>query len=74
MILDEGWYALGDVLAVVPEIDMEALSAHAEEKGVGLILWVIWETLEQKLEAALDQYAAWGVAGIKVDFMSYNFV
>jgi alpha-glucosidase len=69
VILDEGWYRLGDVLEVVPEMDIDELSRHAREKGVGLILWVIWETLEQKLEAALDQYAEWGVAGIKVDFM-----
>jgi alpha-glucosidase len=32
-------------------------------------LWVIWNTLDDQLEKALDQYAKWGVAGIKVDFM-----
>jgi len=69
VILDEGWYRLGDVLDVSPEIDIEALAAHAREKGVGLILWVVWDTLERKLDEALDQYREWGVAGVKVDFM-----
>jgi alpha-glucosidase len=69
VILDEGWYELGDVLKVVPALDMEALAAYAREKKVGLILWVIWKSLEDKLEAALDRYERWGVKGVKVDFM-----
>ena len=69
IILDEGWYKLGNVLEVVPEVNMEELSAYAKEKNVRIILWVIWNTLDDQLEKALDQYAKWGVAGIKVDFM-----
>jgi len=69
IILDEGWYKLGNVLDVVPELNMEELSAYAKEKNVGIILWVIWNTLGDQLEKALDQYAKWGVKGIKVDFM-----
>jgi len=69
VILDEGWYKLGDLLAVVPAINMDALTAYAREKKVGLILWVIWKTLDQQMEPALDQFAKWGVKGIKVDFM-----
>jgi alpha-glucosidase len=69
VVLDEGWYKLGDVLAVVPEINMEELSAYAKQKKVGLILWVVWKTLDDKMIEALDQYQKWGVAGIKVDFM-----
>ena len=69
IIMDEGWYKLGNVLDVVPEVNMEELSAYAKEKNVRIILWVIWNTLGDQLEKALDQYAKWGVAGIKVDFM-----
>jgi len=69
VILDEGWYELGDVTKVVPALDMEKLAAHAREKNVGLILWVVWKTLEDQLEPALDLYARWGVKGLKVDFM-----
>jgi alpha-glucosidase len=69
IILDEGWYKLGNALEVVPEINMEELTAYAKQKNVGVILWVIWKTLDDQLEPALDQYAKWGVKGIKVDFM-----
>jgi alpha-glucosidase len=69
VILDEGWYKLGNVLEVVPEINMEELAAYAKEKNVGIILWVVWKSLDDQLIPALDQYERWGVKGIKVDFM-----
>ena len=69
IILDEGWYKLGNVLEVVPEINMQELAAYAKQKNVGIILWVVWKSLDDQLIPALDQYAKWGVKGIKVDFM-----
>ncbi len=69
IILDEGWYKLGNVLDVVPEMNMEELTAYAKEKNVGIILWVVWKSLDDQLIPALDQYAKWDVKGIKVDFM-----
>ena len=69
IILDEGWYKLGNVLDVSPEINMDELTAYAKQKNVGIILWVVWKTLDDQLIPALDQYAKWGVKGIKVDFM-----
>jgi alpha-glucosidase len=72
IILDEGWYKLGNVLDVAPEINMEELTAYAKGKNVGVILWVVWKSLDDQLIPALDQYAKWGVQGIKVDFMQRN--
>ena len=69
IILDEGWYKLGNLLEVVPEINMDELAAYAKQKNVGLILWVVWKTLDDQLIPALDQFEKWGVKGIKVDFM-----
>lgn len=69
IIMDEGWYKLGDLLAVKPEIDMQELMDYGRERGVGIILWVSWKTLDAQMTAALDQFARWGAAGIKVDFM-----
>ena len=69
VILDEGWYELGDVMKIVPEVDVRELIRYGEEKGVGIILWVVWSTLDEKLEEALDAYQAWGAKGVKVDFM-----
>jgi len=69
IILDEGWYKLGNVLEVVPELNMKELAAYAKQKNVGIILWVVWKTLDDQLIPALDQFEKWGVKGIKVDFM-----
>jgi len=69
VILDEGWYKLGDLLAVVPEMNIEELVAYGKQKNVGIILWVVWKTLNDQLEPALNQFEKWGVKGIKVDFM-----
>ena len=54
---------------IVPEINMEEIVAHAKEKGIGVILWVVWKTLDDQLEEALDQFEKWDIKGIKVDFM-----
>ncbi len=69
IILDEGWYKLGNVLDVVPEINIPEIVEYGKQKNVGVILWVIWKTLGDQLIPALDQYEKWGVKGIKVDFM-----
>lgn len=69
IILDEGWYKLGDLFDINPDIDMQALLDYAKKKNVGIILWVIWKTLDDQLNEALDLFEKWGVKGIKVDFM-----
>ena len=69
IILDEGWYVLGDVMKQVPEINVEELCRYAESKNVGVILWVVWNTLWDKIDEALPLWEKWGVKGIKVDFM-----
>ncbi len=69
VILDEGWYKLGNVLEVVPEMNIEELVAYGKQKNVGIILWMVWKTLDDQLEPAMNQFERWGVKGLKVDFM-----
>jgi len=69
VILDEGWYELGDLFKINPEIDIKELLDYAHRKNVGIILWVVWKTLDDQLHDALNQFEQWGVKGIKVDFM-----
>jgi alpha-glucosidase len=69
IILDEGWYKLGNLLEVVPEMNVEELVAYGRERNVGIILWAVWKTLDDQFEPALNQFQRWGVKGIKVDFM-----
>lgn len=69
IILDEGWSPTTDITKAVPALNMTELLAYANEKKVGVILWVLWTTLDKQMEEALNLYASWGVKGIKVDFM-----
>ena len=69
VILDEGWYKLGDLLSVVPEMDIERLVAYGKERNVGIIPWVVWKTLDDQFLPAMEQFERWGVKGLKVDFM-----
>lgn len=69
IILDEGWYKLGNVTEEVPGINVQELCKYAESKNVGVILWVVWKSLEDKNHEALALYEKWGAKGIKVDFM-----
>jgi len=72
IVLDEGWYKLGNVMEVVPEINMEDLTAYAKQKNVGVILWVVWKSLDDQFDTALDRFQKWGIKGIKIDFMQRN--
>jgi alpha-glucosidase len=69
IILDEGWYVLGNLLEINPDMDIEEIVRYGQQKNVGVILWVVWKTLNDQLQQALDQFEKWGVKGIKVDFM-----
>jgi alpha-glucosidase len=69
IILDEGWYKLGNVLESVPEINVPELCKYAESKNVGVILWVVWKTFWDKMDEAIALYEKWGAKGVKVDFM-----
>lgn len=69
IIIDEGWYKLGNVLDVVPAMNIEEIVAYGKQKKVGVILWMVWKTLDDQLLPALDQFEKWGIKGLKVDFM-----
>lgn len=70
IILDEGWSASTlDLSGGNADLDLEELFAYGKEKGVDIILWVLWNALDKDLEGTLDRFADWGAKGIKVDFM-----
>jgi len=69
VVLDEGWYVLGDLLQQAPDMDVPAIIEYGKSKNVGVILWVVWKTLDDQLQPALDLFERWGAKGIKVDFM-----
>jgi alpha-glucosidase len=69
IILDEGWYPQGQILKSIPEINVPELCKYAENKNVGVILWVGWKPFWDHMDEATTLYESWGVKGVKVDFM-----
>jgi len=69
IIIDEGWYKLGNLLSVEPAMNVKEIIDYGKQKNVDVILWVVWKTLDEQLQPALDLFEKWGAAGIKVDFM-----
>jgi alpha-glucosidase len=78
MTLDGGWYgwfdaatdmSFRDLTKTLPELDLPEVTSYAANKGVGLILWVVWSDLEKQMGKALDYYQSLGIKGIKMDFM-----
>jgi len=61
VLLDEGW-----VPSEVPEV-----ARYAAHKGVRTMLWTAWKALADPAtrERLFSQWASWGVAGVKVDFL-----
>lgn len=71
IVLDEGWYnpKSGDMLTVIPELNLEELIAYGKSKGVEIVLWTVFNVLDSQLEAACKKYADMGIKGFKVDFL-----
>jgi len=76
MLVDAGWYPskeytdLGNILTYVPGVNVPEIIAYGKQKGVKVLLWLYWGAIDRQMDAALDLYAKWGAAGIKVDFMN----
>ena len=71
IVLDEGWYdpKSGDMLTVIPGLDLTELIAYGKSKGVEIVLWTVFNVLDSQLEAACKKYADMGIKGFKVDFL-----
>ena len=70
ILLDEGWsVSTLNIRAPRPEVDLAELIRYGREKGVGVVLWTLWNPMKRDLEGILDTYRDWGVKGIKIDFM-----
>ena len=69
-LFDDGWCPKENLLTPIPELDMAEVTSYAKEKGVDVMLWVVWSSLQRQWDAAFDQFEKWGIKGIKMDFMN----
>lgn len=69
IIMDEGWAkSTLDPYTPNPKVDVHEIIRYGKEKGVGVILWLTWLTVDRNMEL-FERFAEWGVAGVKIDFM-----
>lgn len=70
ILLDEGWSAgTLDIKHYKPEVNVEEIIDYGRKKGVGVVLWALWNPLATDIEGTFDIYQKWGAAGVKIDFM-----
>ncbi len=69
-LFDDGWCPEEDLLHPREGLNMKEVTAYAESKGVDILLWVLWHSLERQWDTAFTQFRQWGIRGIKIDFMN----
>ena len=74
VVLDEGWYdsSKGDIMNPIAAIDLQGLIDYGRQRGVDIVLWTVFNVLDEHLVEACQKYAKMGVKGFKVDFMDRN--
>ena len=74
VVLDEGWYPVNEGLLMqpVPELNLPALVQYGRQRGVKLILWAIFNSVDEQLETVMRHYSGMGIAGFKIDFLDRN--
>ncbi|NGM67353.1 glycoside hydrolase family 97 protein [Sphingobacterium sp. SGR-19] len=69
IIMDEGWAkSTRDPYTPNPDVDVHEIIKYGKERNVGVFLWLTWLTVEKNL-GLFEQFASWGVKGVKIDFM-----
>lgn len=69
ILLDEGW-ALNtrNPYKSNPNVNLHEIIQYGKDKGVGVILWLTWLTVENNFDL-FKIFSECGVAGVKIDFM-----
>ena len=74
IVLDEGWYDSNraDLMNHIPEVDLPELIRYGQTKGVDIVLWTVFNVLDEHLQEACEKYSSMGIKGFKVDFLDRN--
>lgn len=74
VVLDEGWYdsSKGDIMNPIAAIDLQGLINYGQQRGVSIVLWTVFNVLDEHLVEACEKYKAMGIKGFKIDFMDRN--
>lgn len=70
MLVDAGWSARNDIRKMNGAVDIPELVRYASTKNVKVWIWCHWTGVDAYMNEAFPMYEKWGVAGVKIDFMS----
>ena len=76
MLFDWLWYLPctshdGDATKVIDKLDMKRIVRHADEKGVGIWLYVNQHALMKQQRELFPLLKEWGITGVKSGFVQY---
>ena len=72
VLLDEGWAkSTRDPFNGNDNLRLPDLIKYCNAKGVKLVLWLPWLTVEQNFDKLFRTYAEWGIPAVKIDFMDH---
>lgn len=69
-LVDAGWSPMNDITKMNGRVDIPELVKYAAAKNVKVWIWLHWSGVDRQMDEAFPIYERWGVAGIKIDFMS----
>jgi alpha-glucosidase len=74
IVLDEGWYDSNkaDIMNPIADIDLQGLVDYGRKRGVSIVLWTVFNVLDEHLNEACEKYAKIGIKGFKIDFLDRN--
>ena len=74
VVLDEGWYdsSKADIMNPIADIDLQGLIDYGQQRGVSIVLWTVFNVLDEHLIEACEKYTKMGIKGFKIDFMDRN--
>ena len=69
ILMDEGWaLSTQDPYTPNPQVNVHEIVRYGKEKGVGVLLWLTWLTVEKHFDL-FKTFSEWGISGKKIDFM-----
>ena len=73
ILLDEGWAkSTRDPFHGNDQLRLPELIKYCNAKGVKIVLWLPWLTVEQNMDTLFKTYAEWGIPAVKIDFMDHG--
>ncbi len=70
MLVDAGWYERNDITKMNGRVDVPELVRYAAAKNVKVWIWLHYAQVDRQMDEAFPLYEKWGVAGLKIDFLS----